>query len=66
MNRDLMLGVLAALVGVAYIAAVVVIARSGLPSEVLAAAFGALAPIGPLAGFAIGRVSGAKGEREAS
>lgn len=60
MSRDLSLVLLAAFFAAVYAAAVVALAITGhVPTG---AALGALAPLGPLAGFALGRMSGAKGE----
>ena len=63
-RRDLALALLAGFVAVIYTAAVVILA---VRTEVEgASALAALAPLGPLAGFAIGRMSGASGERPAT
>jgi len=61
MNRDTALVLLAAFTAAIYAGAIVALGVTGKVDG--AAAVAALAPLGPLAGFAVGRMSGVTGER---
>lgn len=62
MTRDLSLVLLAGFMAFIYIAAIVAMALMDVVDG--AAAVGSLAPLGPLAGFALGRMTGVSGERD--
>lgn len=61
MSRDLSLVLLAAFCAAIYAAAIVAMAITNKVDG--ASAVAALAPLGPLAGFAVGRMTGVSGER---